>query len=186
MAYPTSYFLGIDPGKSGAWALIKDIGEVAATGLYDERHSLMSMEYAEILSHIQLACLEKVSAMPGQGVTSMFTFGETFGLWQGILEALHIPFELVTPARWQKSILDFLPAKVGKAAGEDHKRAVERRLENRRVLKAATTTYVIRRYPELTYKLTVKKNQGIADAVCIALYARLRTISNKCPTEETL
>lgn len=49
-----------------------------------------------------IVCLEHVSAMPGQGVTSMFTFGQGFGWIQGVLTTLRIPFELVRPQRWKK------------------------------------------------------------------------------------
>lgn len=47
-------------------------------------------------------CLERVGAMPGQGVTSMFKFGENFGFIQGLLTAYGIPYELVTPQKWKK------------------------------------------------------------------------------------
>lgn len=47
-------------------------------------------------------CLEKVGAMPGQGVTSMFHFGENYGYIQGLLESNSIPYELVTPQKWKK------------------------------------------------------------------------------------
>ncbi len=49
-----------------------------------------------------MCCLEHVSAMPGQGVTSMFHFGEGFGWLQGVLEAYEIPYELVRPQKWKK------------------------------------------------------------------------------------
>lgn len=49
-----------------------------------------------------VACLEHVSAMPGQGTTSMFTFGQNFGFIQGVLTAYGIPFELVRPQKWKK------------------------------------------------------------------------------------
>lgn len=47
-------------------------------------------------------CLERVNAMPGQGVTSMFKFGENFGFIQGLLTAYAIPYELVLPRKWKK------------------------------------------------------------------------------------
>jgi crossover junction endodeoxyribonuclease RuvC len=49
-----------------------------------------------------ICCLEHVSAMPGQGVTSMFNFGQNFGWIQGLLEAHGIPYELVRPQKWKK------------------------------------------------------------------------------------
>lgn len=50
----------------------------------------------------EVCCLEHVSAMPGQGVTSMFHFGEGFGWIQGTLEAFGVPYELVKPQKWKK------------------------------------------------------------------------------------
>lgn len=49
-----------------------------------------------------MCCLEHVGARPGQGVTSMFSFGENFGFIQGLLTAYSIPFELVRPQKWKK------------------------------------------------------------------------------------
>ena len=49
--------------------------------------------------------VEKVTAMRGQGVTSMFNFGMGYGMWLGVLAALSIPYELVTPQRWKKEML---------------------------------------------------------------------------------
>lgn len=94
-------YIGIDPGKSGALALIDDCGKVAVT-VFDEE------EYCDILGapwysyENCIACLEHVGAMPGQGVTSMFSFGENFGFIQGLLKANGIPYELVRPQKWKK------------------------------------------------------------------------------------
>lgn len=60
------------------------------------------MEYAKENGKEYIACVEHVSAMPGQGVTSMFNFGQNFGFIQGVLSALGIPYELVRPAKWKK------------------------------------------------------------------------------------
>ena len=53
-------------------------------------------------SELAVACVEHVSAMPGQGVTSMFNFGQNFGYIKGLLEAFQIPYELVRPQKWKK------------------------------------------------------------------------------------
>lgn len=75
-------------------------GEVIITAPYDQE------TYLDLLFKLDeketICCLEHVSAMPGQGVTSMFTFGEGFGWLQGVLCAYKIPFELVKPQKWKK------------------------------------------------------------------------------------
>ena len=53
-------------------------------------------------SELAVACVEHVGAMPGQGVTSMFNFGQNFGYIKGLLEAFQIPYELVRPQKWKK------------------------------------------------------------------------------------
>ena len=64
--------------------------------------------YKEVLESIYkdkqqaICCLERVGAMPGQGVTSMFSFGENFGFIRGLLEAYEIPYQLIRPQTWKK------------------------------------------------------------------------------------
>ena len=91
-------YIGIDPGKNGGLAILS--GENVQTFRYDRD------TYRCVLSDMRgekaVCCLEHVSAMPGQGVTSMFHFGEGFGWLQGILEAYEIPYELVRPQKWKK------------------------------------------------------------------------------------
>ena len=93
-------YIGIDPGKKGAMAVI--FGGIDKTVLvpFDEQ------KYTNVLRNIAereaRACLEHVGAMPGQGVTSMFHFGENFGYIRGLLEAFEIPYELVRPQKWKK------------------------------------------------------------------------------------
>lgn len=96
-------YIGIDPGKKGAMAVIFDGMDEVALVPFDEK------AYAEMLCGCKArgnsvkACLEHVGAMPGQGVTSMFHFGENFGYIRGLLEAFEIPYELVRPQRWKKA-----------------------------------------------------------------------------------
>ena len=91
-------YIGIDPGKNGGLAILQ--GEEVQTFRYDRD------TYRCVLSDLRgekaMCCLEHVSAMPGQGVTSMFRFGEGFGWLQGMLEAYEIPYELVRPQKWKK------------------------------------------------------------------------------------
>ena len=166
-------FLGIDPGVSGAWAIVREDSELVTFNLWEHRH-LLKLSVADV----RAASLEKVGAMPGQGVVSMFTFGHSAGVWQGMLEAFEIPYELVTPQKWQKAILSTIPAKVPRVHGADRNEDAKRRRDNRALLKAATVGSVERRYPQLRTFLSVKKNWGVADAVCLALFARLRYIGS--------
>ena len=159
-------FLGIDPGISGAWAIINSNTQIVLSGSYAERALLLS------LGSIDFAYIEKVGAMPGQGVTSMFTFGESYGRMLGWLEALRVPYGFVTPQKWQKEILDFLPTRIMKTGPEDHKASVDRRTANRKLMKGAILNFVLRRYPGMADILAFKKNEGQADAICIALYAK--------------
>ena len=90
-------YIGIDPGAKGGLAVIRDGGITVAP--YEKSR------YIEILSRVpsdSVCCLEHVHAMPGQGVTSMFNFGKTFGWVQGVLEAMGISYELVQPQKWKK------------------------------------------------------------------------------------
>lgn len=90
--------IGIDPGKKGALALIRP--EETSVCRFDRE------AYREMLLSVSedkcVCALEHVGAMPGQGVTSMFSFGENFGWIQGVLDAFQIPYELVRPQKWKK------------------------------------------------------------------------------------
>lgn len=93
-------YVGIDPGKSGAIAVIFDGMDETMVVPFGER------EYINVLcnlsGHNVKTCLEHVTAMPKQGVTSMFNFGVNFGYIRGVLEAYSIPYELVRPQKWKK------------------------------------------------------------------------------------
>ena len=96
--------IGIDPGKSGGVALLFPTGPVALkmletlTDLIEEIESYTHNEE-------QVTCyIEQVHAMPKQGVSSTFTFGRNFGGIEGVLTALKIRREYVTPQRWQKAL----------------------------------------------------------------------------------
>lgn len=91
-------YIGIDPGKSGALAIID--GDIAFAVPFDEMKYLAELQTVDPKKAI--TCLEHVSAMPGQGVSSTFTFGQNFGWIQGVLATLRIPFELVRPQKWKK------------------------------------------------------------------------------------
>lgn len=146
-----SVFVGIDPGKSGAMAIIStDKQPFVRVVPFDER------EYAEVLRFYQEydkiggSVVERVNAMPGQGVSSMFSFGENYGFIQGLLTAYNIPFELVTPRVWKKEF--------GVTSDKNTSIAVAKRL-----------------FPDVSLKRTErckKDDDGISEALLMAEYAR--------------
>lgn len=99
------------------------------------------------------ACIEKVGAMPGDGGTSAFRFGETSGAIKAVLSVLGIPCTRAIPAVWKRQF-----ALIGKE-------------------KDAARQLAIQRFPEAAHMLTRKKDNGRADALLIALYADQRMAS---------
>lgn len=103
-----SISIGIDPGKSGGFAIIVTDGggfQHIAVHAWDDTEFVEQM--AEIAESVESGvrvrtCLEKVGAMPGQGVTSMFNFGKSAGFIEGVLKAYKIPYQLIPPAKWKK------------------------------------------------------------------------------------
>lgn len=94
-------YLGIDPGKSGAMAIVDEEGGLVSVCRLKETHHDVWAWLDEHRAEVGFAVLEKVSAMPKQGVSSTFKFGESFGFCQGMLVAAAVRFELVTPQKWQ-------------------------------------------------------------------------------------
>ncbi len=95
------YFLGIDPGKSGAFAVL-DETKLLFVLKFDKEAFLST---ADMLRHTQYnskCCIEKVHAMPKQGTVSMFTFGENFGWLKGVLDANEISYQEIPPQTWKK------------------------------------------------------------------------------------
>ena len=152
--------IGIDPGISGAICFFED-GQVKeiidmpvmAEGKKNKRQINGPQTYNEILKRINkfqkkdiIVVIEQVSAMPGQGVTSMFNFGQSFGVIKGICSALSIPIYFVRPTKWKK-----------------HFNLIKTN-------KDASRTKVIEVYPEISSKLSRKKDSNKADAILIALY----------------
>lgn len=94
-------YLGFDPGKEGAMAVI-------GPHLIPSAHAFDKRVYVEKLVDLKkqfnlFAVVEHVGAMPGQGVTSCFSFGESFGWLQGVLDAMQIPYELARPQKWKRA-----------------------------------------------------------------------------------
>lgn len=105
-------YIGIDPGKNGGIAVINDkfpkpvnimVYKYSDDDLVDVIDVCTKGSSIAVHRDEEIKCvLEKVNAMPGQGVVSMFNFGQNFGFIQGVLKAYEIPFELVPPQKWKK------------------------------------------------------------------------------------
>ena len=101
--------LGIDPGLSGAYVLLEN-GTPIEWGTMpvmvegsNKRVNASALASQWRFANIDIAFLEQVGAMPGQGVSSMFTFGHAVGSVMGVLGALEIPVSSVTPQSWKKA-----------------------------------------------------------------------------------
>ena len=152
--------IGIDPGLSGAIAILENnkvlnIFEmpVMSEGKKNKRQlnsaQLVKLLKTNILENEEVSVVvEQVNAMPGQGVTSMFNFGQTFGSIKGICAALGLPIFYVRPAKWKKHF------------------------ELINSSKDASRTKVIEMYPSISSRLTKKKDVNKADAILIARYFR--------------
>lgn len=96
-------YIGIDPGKSGAIAFIPSEGEAwTIKNTSTDQELVEAVEEAIEQSDSVFCMIERVSAMPGNGVSSMFKFGGSFYSLQMLCTALRVPFELVSPAQWQR------------------------------------------------------------------------------------
>lgn len=98
-------YLGIDPGKKGGLAVIKDLNEEREVRTYpysDDTLKKICKELTADWKNVILCVVEKVGAMPKQGVTSTFNFGKGYGYILGVLEANGIPYQLISPQRWKK------------------------------------------------------------------------------------
>lgn len=140
--------IGIDPGKNGAIAIRRG-NQITALPMPLAGKELDLPAIAEIIRDADLVVIEKVHSMPGQGVTSMFTFGCGYGAIQGITAALQIRTELVAPQTWKSSVL--------KGTKKD---------------KDAAIAYCRRAFPDVPLVLPRcrKPHDGLADALCLAEY----------------
>ena len=150
--------IGIDPGISGAISVLenKKILEVYDTPtMIEGKKNKRQINSAQVTNIIKerlngdkevVVVVEQVNAMPGQGVTSMFNFGQSFGVIKGICAALSLPIYFVRPTKWKK-----------------HFNLIKTN-------KDASRTKVIEAYPEISSKLHRKKDSNRADAILIALY----------------
>lgn len=102
----TSYYISIDPGKTGAMAIFAAVKD----GCY--LNKIVDFEPKQILNilwaiekNVEEAFIERVHSAPGQGVSSTFNFGVNFGWWIGVLEALDIPYEMISPNVWSPTVV---------------------------------------------------------------------------------
>ena len=152
--------IGIDPGISGSICFFENgkivdvvIMPTMIEGKKNKRQVNGSQIYNEILKRIikiekqnVRVIIEQVSAMPGQGVTSMFNFGQSFGILKGICSAMQLPMYFVRPAKWKKYF--------GLINSE----------------KDASRTRAIEMFPYFSSQLSKKKDSNKADAILIASF----------------
>ena len=152
--------IGIDPGISGSICfledgIIKDVIEMPT--MVEGKKNKKQVNGSQIFNEISLriktyekknikVVVEQVSAMPGQGVTSMFNFGQSFGILKGICSAMQLPIYFVRPAKWKKYF----------------------NLINSE--KDASRTRAIEIFPYFSSNLSKKKDSNKADAILIASY----------------
>ena len=104
-------YIGIDPGAKGSMCLISN-GKVVFKDFDLKDYSSTLKAFLDTDDTELIVAIEKVHAMPGQGVSSSFSFGQRLGELEGMLTALQIPYELVAPKDWQKAC--GIPAKSDK------------------------------------------------------------------------
>ncbi len=154
------YIIGIDPGISGAICFFED-GKIIdviempsmAEGKKNKKQVNGNQLYNEIKSRLSEinqdeACVvvEHVTAMPGQGVTSMFNFGQSFGVIKGICSAMQLSIHFVRPTKWKKYF-----SLINSSKDASRSRAIEI-------------------FPKISEKLKRKKDSNKADAILIASY----------------
>ena len=149
--------VGIDPGISGAISILRNgnismvVDMPTMTEGTKSKKQINAAELANILtkeniSHDDRVILENVSAMPGQGVTGMFSFGQSFGVIKGVCAALNLPIFFVRPSKWKKYF------------------------ELINSSKDSSRTKVIEMYPSLSSQLAKKKDVNKSDAILIARF----------------
>ena len=139
-------YLGIDPGQKGGYAMIDENG--AQTFPWDDAEFI---EFAKKFGNTScVCCLEKVGAMPKQGVSSTFNFGKSAGFIEGVLQTCGIPYQLVPPQKWKKEF--------SLSSDKNQSIAVCKRL-----------------FPEVSLKRTDRcktDSDGMAEALLRSLYAK--------------
>lgn len=164
--------LGIDPGLTGGIILIDSNGTMQCQHVMPSVSNLLdtaalSLIFANLKPVTNHCFIEAVNAFPGQGVSSSLKFGRVYGIAEGIIAALKIPYTLVSPIAWQKEI----------HAG------VERKLDPKERSRIATS----RLFPGLDLRATEhcrKPHDGLVDALLIAEFGR-RSMVGAAPRMES-
>ena len=152
--------IGIDPGISGSICFFEDgkiLEVIEMPVMTDGKKNKKQVNGAQIYNEFSKrinkkkddevrVVIEQVSAMPGQGVTSMFNFGQSFGILKGICSAMQLPMFFVRPAKWKKYF----------------------NLINSQ--KDASRTRAIEIFPYFSTQLSRKKDSNKADAILIASF----------------
>ena len=152
--------IGIDPGISGSICFFEDgkiLEVIEMPVMTDGKKNKKQINGAQIYNEFSKrinkkkddevrVVIEQVSAMPGQGVTSMFNFGQSFGILKGICSAMQLPMFFVRPAKWKKYF----------------------NLINSQ--KDASRTRAIEIFPYFSTQLSKKKDSNKADAILIASF----------------
>ena len=97
-------YLGVDPGKHGAVAVLSTDGDVIEVFNFSKWTEREMVDYFMYDAQASRAILEKVHAMPGQGVTSMFSFGQAYGFVRSCLLCSRVSFDEAPPQKWQKAL----------------------------------------------------------------------------------
>jgi len=149
------YFIGIDPGTSGALSFFNDDMSDCGSVAYDEEAYRATLE--ELAFHECTCCLEQVHSFSGQGVSSTFTFGMNFGIIKGMLKAFRIPYQEIPPQRWKKEF----------GLNSDKQKSVE-------VAHHLFPTWELKRSERCK-----KEHDGIAESLLMAEYARRKLKGDK-------
>jgi hypothetical protein len=163
-------YVGIDPGLSGAVAVLTSRGRVVVLGNTPvikvkkgkgSKRVYCAEKMADILralplNRVAIVGIESVHAMPHQGVTSMFSMGRGVGTWDGIIATLGLPIEWLSPQAWQKTVIG---PKLDKTQ-DSKNRSIQRARE------------LFRAQPDILAQLQTKTSDGRADALLIAEYMR--------------
>jgi len=139
-------FIGVDPGMTGAIAIIA--GDFVEVSDFENMDALRLLFGAMMGTHKCVALVEKVHSMPKQGVSTCFKFAKATGRAIGWIEALSIPFEEITPQKWQKIVFDS-----GTRTGDN---------------KADSLAMARKLFPSMLGRLKRKKDHNRADALLIA------------------
>jgi len=172
----TRYALGIDPGKTGALALVPLEGTDARVWEMPPDHVALARLLRMIWRnfHPVIAGIERVNAGPQFGTVGNFTFGVGFGVVQMGVLMLKIPLHLVLPSQWQKSVGGF-PARPkvivpdGLSDAEAKRFRAQASTRHRKAIKAHSRAEAARLFPNLNFSR--QKDDGIADALHIGRWA---------------